>query len=637
MHDLNDLAAAASSSSAKDIAGAPGDLPMPDVLARFNALQWQFRHDNTIDPLAPLPEQPVQIFATTGSGMHVTRAVVYYTLDGTDPDTGSAQAPMEIDDVVWDARAGFLTQWRAVVPGQPEGTVVRYRLGGWRSGITDQNNNLPYVWAHDGQGFWFRFPGTKGITTFAYVVEDPRPALPDWMANAVIYHIFLDRFHPGTHGGAFRAGTGAHERHGGTLAGVRQSLPYLTELGVTCLWFSPLGPSETYHRYDTQDYFDIDPEIGTAVELRDLVAEAHRLGMRVWLDFVPSHSSWHHPAFQAAQLDRHAPTFGWFTFDEWPHEYRNFMGSSRYLPSLNTDDPGARAHLIDAARFWLRQFDVDGFRLDHAIGPGMDFWVALRTATETLKPDVALVGEVTDTPDCLRRYRGKLHGVLDFPLARALRLCFGAGSWNVSDLDHFLSAYERYMAAGPGRVSFLDNHDMDRFLWVAGNDTRRLKIAAICQFSLGATPVVYYGTEIGMTQESGAAESGFGGDAEARRDMPWDEARWDRDLLSFYQALIRLRRDEPAVYTGTRKTIHLDGENGTYAFARAVAYGDPGTPSTVTILNVSEQEREVRIPVQVGPDHVSCLLTSGHAPQITQKSDGVFVALAPMTAAILRL
>jgi glycosidase len=97
------------------------------------------------------------------------------------------------------------------------------------------------------------------------------------------------------------------------------------------------------------------------------------------------------------------------------------------------------------------------------------------------------------------------------------------------------------MASGPGRISFLDNHDMNRFLFVAGNDIERLKMAALCQFTLGAIPVIYYGTEVGMSQEM------FDGDVEARRDMPWKQDGWNLDLLSFYQALTRMRHSRPVL------------------------------------------------------------------------------------------
>lgn len=581
---------------ANDIATAPGDLPMPDIAARFFARLRQFRHDNAIEPLAPGPHASVAVTATTGTEMHLDQAVLFYTRDGSQPGVDSQSIRMDAAHVDWDPQAGYLTTWRAEVPGLPAGTVVRYRIGGWRAGVAAKPEQ-PDVWAHDGQGFWFKFPGESGITTFAYVVEEPKPPMPAWMDDAVIYHIFLDRFHPGTPDGRWSGETGLRTRHGGNLKGVREALPYLQKLGVTCLWLSPLHPAETYHRYDGIDFFEVDSDLGTLADMKDLVNHAHRVGMRIWLDFVPSHCSWRHPAFEMAQANREAPTSTWFTFNDWPNDYRSFLQVAKYLPSFDTQDAGARQYLIDAAVFWLTEIGVDGFRLDHAIAPSFDFWVAFRVATEAAKSDVVNAGEATDTPDCLRRYRGHLNGILDFPLARALRLSFGTGVWSLSTLDHFLGSYERFMADGPGRVSFLDNHDMDRFLWVAGNDVARLKMAALCQFSLSATPVVYYGTEIGMSQEAGASDPGSGGDAQARRDMQWDVAHWNDDLLDFYQRLIRLRRELPGLSRGRRTTVHLDEMAGSYGYLRTASMDGSVSPGDVLLLfNTGPEERTVALP-----------------------------------------
>ena len=633
----HDLSLPWSSSLDDDIATAPGDLPMPEVTARFAALGWQFRHDNTTTPLAPRPDEPVEVYATSGMNMHVLKAALYYTTDGSRPDADAPSLPMEIRGIEWAPRAGFITRWGTSIPGQPAGTAVRYRIGGWSTEASVASDAGPDVWANDGQGYWFRLPGEEGVTTFAYTIEPPRRPLPEWMNGAVIYHIFLDRFHPGTPDGAFEQGLEPRARHGGTLEGVRQALPYLVDLGVTCLWFSPLGPSETYHRYDTMDFFGVDPELGTAEELRELIREAHDHGIRIWLDFVPSHSSWHHPAFLAAQQDRSSPTYSWYTFDDWPHNYRSFLQSSRHLPSFNTEDAGARRHLIDAAMYWLREFDVDGYRIDHVIAAGMDFWVALRRATTAVKDDAVLVGEATDTPDCLRRYSGRLHGILDFPLARALRLTFGVGEWTLDQLDSFLTAYELYMADGPGTVSFLDNHDMDRFLWVAGNDVERLKIAAICQFTLSATPVLYYGTEIGLTQNQGAAQLGFGGDVEARGDMPWDQSAWNHGLHSFYQSLIGLRREEPALHGGPRHRIHLDSSRQTYTYVRTPSEERRDASSILVAFNLSPTQQVLAVKLREPTDSATCLLATRTVPGISVTAGGLDIVLAPLSAAILRV
>ncbi len=304
---------------ADDIATAPGFLPMPEITARVASRGAQFRHDNTLAPLAPLPDQPTEVWATSGEEAPLAGAALFYTTDGGLPDPASAtRALMEDVGVEWDPHAGYLTRWRGVVPAQPAGVTVRYRIGGWLTSAGGAAApTLPQVWAHDGQGFGFRLPGAAGITTFAYHVEPTGPALPAWVRDAVIYHILLDRFRIG---GAAQFATDADPQgiHGGTLRGVRDALPYLADLGVTCLWLSPLCASPSYHRYDATDYNAVDPILGSKDALRALTDAAHDRHMRVLMDFAPSHCSWEHSAFRAAQQDPAADTADWFTFEQWP-------------------------------------------------------------------------------------------------------------------------------------------------------------------------------------------------------------------------------------------------------------------------------------------------------------------------------
>jgi cyclomaltodextrinase / maltogenic alpha-amylase / neopullulanase len=620
----------------QEIATAPGDLPIAAVLARREALRRQFRHDNTIEPLAPRPDTPVAVDATCGEECWLERAVLYYTVDGGVPDLSSPSIVMTQATVEWEPRAGYLAHWQAVIPPQPAAAIVRYRIGGWKNGGPPLAT--PRLWAHDGQGFWFRFPGQYGISTFAYRVElpdGPGPSasahLPEWIRDAVVYQIFLDRFHPGSEDGSFPSNTQPRELHRGNLRGVRMAFPYLEELGVTCLWLSPISAAETYHRYDALDYYAIDPVLGTRSDLKGLVADAHGRGMRVIVDFVPSHLSWHHPAFDEARRDPNAPSVSWFTFYQWPDNYRSFLEAASSLPSLNVDDPGARAHIIGSAVHWMRDYGVDGFRLDHAIGPSMDFWVAFRAATQAANPDVFTVGEATDTPDSLRRFRQRLDSVLDFPLARALRLTFATSEWDVTRLDAFLQAYEDYMLSGPGRVSFLDNHDMDRFLAVAGGDVHRLKLAALCQFTLLPTPTVYYGTEIGMSQAALMSDAGSDGDAEARRDMIWDSSLWNHDLRVFYRELIRLRRSQSALTRGGSRTLHLHAEDGTYAYMRSETDADRGSSGVVIAFNLGDRERALQLSQLSGTTEI--LLATRDPSEMRQH--GSSLILPPGTGAAL--
>lgn len=542
------------------IASAPGDLPVSALQERLARKATQFRHDNTIRPTAPTPTQAVTVTATSGAAVNLTRAELWYTTDGSWPSPHSPCIPMTPADMEWTPLTRFVNQWQAVIPPQPDGTTVRYKIAGYTA-----DSPTPTHFAHDGSGFWF-YLGEKGITTFAYRVKEQPKTLPDWMADAVIYQIFLDRFHPGTADGAFPPDLNPNARHGGTLRGVTQSLSHISGLGFNCLWLSPLGPSETYHRYDQTDFFGVDPDLGTEADLRELVSAAHQLGMRLILDFVPSHCSWDMPEFAAARRDQNADTYSWFVFDEWPNKYRCFMNAFPRLVSFNSEDEGARRYLIDSALYWLNDMGFDGLRLDHSIGHGMDFWVQFSNELERARPDVALFGEATDTPDNLRRYHGRLQGYLDFPLAQALRLSFGRGYWGVGELAGALEANHRYMQDGPGRVTFFDNHDMNRFLFEAGNDPRRLKLAALCLLTLPYTPVIYYGTEIGLPQVQDKDAAGWGGDSEIRRDMIWDTAQWDTDLLIFFNELIGLRHRYRALRRGAWRPFILDAEKQVYGY-----------------------------------------------------------------------
>ncbi len=138
---------------------------------------------------------------------------------------------------------------------------------------------------------------------------------------------------------------------------------------------------------------------------------------------------------------------------------------------------------------------------------------------------------------------------------------------------------------------------MNHFLLVAGDDTNRLKLAALCQFSLSKTPIIYYGTEIGMTQQLDKDAHGFGGDSKVRYDMPWNEAEWGKDLLTFYQKLIRVRHENPVLRRGHRHRLHLDDETSTYVYANTLHNSDQIHPNDViTIFNLSETTQTITRP-----------------------------------------
>ncbi|MFW6288993.1 MAG: alpha-amylase family glycosyl hydrolase, partial [Spirochaetota bacterium] len=249
-------------SDQRDIATAPGDLPTDEIVRRHQMVRHQFRHENTTRPLAPRPGDEVAVDAYAGVGAAIDRAEIRYTTDGTLPGDESRLAAMRYEGAEWSPFAGGVGRWVGLIPAQREGTVVRYRI----DGFTPDGRRLP---AQDGQGFWYRYPPETGVTVFAYRVRSG-PVSPPWLAEAVIYQIFVDRFRRGS--GRFRNSADLQAKHGGELSGIIDALPYLEELGVNCVWLSPVGPAPSYHRYDTTDYFDVDPILGDLETFRALTA-----------------------------------------------------------------------------------------------------------------------------------------------------------------------------------------------------------------------------------------------------------------------------------------------------------------------------------------------------------------------------
>jgi glycosidase len=206
------------------------------------------------------------------------------------------------------------------------------------------------------------------------------------------------------------------------------------------------------------------------------------------------------------------------------------------MPEVNLANPAARDWMIENARFWLRTFDVDGFRLDYANGPGPSFWAHFNRACKAVKADCYCFGEVIDAPDQIGGYIGRLDGVLDFQLNDELRKTFGWQSQSRADYDRFITAHLQHFPRDFVMPAFIDNHDMNRFMTIANNDRSALLAALAALLELPNPPVIYYGTEIGLTQ----IDDGQEGLHLSRVPMRWDEPQ-DIELLNRVRGLIMQR------------------------------------------------------------------------------------------------
>jgi hypothetical protein len=521
-------------------------------LTHHRAARRGLQHGNDLAPRDPLPGQPVTVTVRVGQDLDADSVACYYTVDGSEPAgsrgmaTNGAVLFLQPEEFAWDTLAwGYGAAWRGTLPAQPEATRIRYRIGAWHGDAPELFADWPRVLdvVEAAAHAFFHGPslpvptvqGAGGGRTFVCPVDRLGP--PDWARRAVIYQIFVDRFSPGA-GRDWRQTTDLRAVWGGTLWGVAEKLDHIAALGADCIWLTPIFASTSHHGYDAVDPMRVEPRLGGEQALAALVDRAHALGIRIVLDMVCNHVSDRHPTFRAAQADPQSPYRRWFTFDDSAIGYRTFSGVAS-MPEVNVADAGARTWLIDIARYWLREFDIDGYRLDYANGPGPDFWADFWTACKAERPDCYCFGEVIDAPDVQRTYVGRLDGCLDFHAGEMLRRTYAFRTRTEDDLARFLARHGRYFPHNFLMPTFIDNHDMDRFLYIAGGDVDALRRAVAVQMQLPGPPIIFYGTEVGLTQAAGK-DDGLGLDV-CRVPMAWGEGQ-DRSLFAFYQEQIRERR-----------------------------------------------------------------------------------------------
>ena len=261
--------------------------------------------------------------------------------------------------------------------------------------------------------------------------------------------------------------------------------------------------------------------------------------------------------------------------------------------------------------------------MDYSIGPSPDFYAEFRRVTRAAKPDCWTFGEAIDPPDSQLTFEGGMDGSLDFIMLDALRHAFILGDWDGPRLAEFLDRHEAYFPATFSRPSFLDNHDMSRFLWLAKGDTRKLKLAALCQFTLSGAPIIYYGTEIGLSQVRDMRQNGRMIHEEARLPMPWDEQ--DLDLLEFYSRLCKIRVEETPLRGRTRELLQAKGPLLVYRRR------DPNG-SLVCVLNLSDQPVDV---VLEGPESALVHTTSPEC-RISPESGAKRIHLPAYGGALLK-
>lgn len=387
-----------------------------------------------------------------------------------------------------------------------------------------------------------------------------RFAAPAWTRDAVVYNIFPDSFAAGKR----LAPNGAPPCRGGTVRGVTENLDYIASLGFNCIYLNPIFAARSYHRYDTLDYYRIDPHMGAEDDLRDLVRRAHALGIRVILDGVFNHVSSDHPFFrdvlEKGRASRYYSCF--YALPETPRlpaagELPGYTCFSYVadMPKTNTADPFLRQYFCDVGAYWVRKFDVDGWRLDVANELDDGFLRAFRASVKAAKSDALIVGEVWENA---AHYLGgdMLDSAMNYDFRRYCRRFFAEQTVDAETFDTNVSTLLlRYNEnALFAQFNLLDSHDVSRFLSLCGGKTERMELAVLLQMTFPGMPCVFYGDEKGLCGES---------EPEYRRPMAWDASS---PLEEVYRRMIALRKTHPALRYGSFHTELACG--GVYRYSR---------------------------------------------------------------------
>jgi glycosidase len=396
----------------------------------------------------------------------------------------------------------------------------------------------------------------------------------------------------------------------GDFNGLTGKLDYLKELGIGGIWLMPIMPSPTYHKYDVVNYKAVDPEYGTQADFQNLVAEAHKRGIRILVDLIVNHTGSDHPWFKSAiegkdnpyrdyyvwankdsireQISKKTTSLDSDNITQWhpvngdtlsEHYYGFFWGG---MPDLNLDNPKVKQEFVDIGKYWLSEMNVDGFRLDAAkhifptdrAADNHSFWIWFRDEMQKIKPEVYLVGEVWSKAEDVAPYLQGLPALFNFDMGYAITQVVKSGADTIDLIGTYKKISDYYSKNTNEFIdaTFLKNHDQNRILSELDGDIGKARVAAGILFTLPGTPYVYYGEEIGML--------GMKPDQYIREPFLWDydvkdqvQTRWEESRYSNDQTvmpLVKQKEDPGSLYNFYKKFIHYRNSSKTLTYGSIV-------------------------------------------------------------------
>lgn len=429
------------------------------------------------------------------------------------------------------------------------------------------NGEIAYVNAY---GISAKEP-EDGYFEFLYANENDIFQVPDWSKGNIYYQIFPERFCNGNKENDRKdcvawGSTPTRDNYmGGDIKGITDKIGYLKDLGIECIYLNPIFKADFNHKYATTDYYEIDPEFGTKDEFRELVKTCHKNGIRIILDGVFNHSGVHFKPFMDLLKNQEKSRYkDWYLVTKYPvsisHHCYECVGAYKWMPRLNTSNKEVRKYILHVMEYWLEEFNIDGWRLDVADEVDSLVWQEARILIKSKYPDKLLLGE-TWGYGCDMLQGNSMDSVMNYVFRDAALDYFAYEKIGAKEFDHRIN---QMLAAYPKEnnhalYNLLDSHDTDRFLTLCGENINKFKLAVAFQFFMLGSPAIYYGDEIGMTG---------GNDPDCRKAMIWDTEKQNKELLSWYKWLIRVRKEHNCIKLGDYRTVLCDEEKNLFGFVR---------------------------------------------------------------------
>ena len=469
----------------------------------------------------------------------------------------------------------------------------------------------------DDTAYYFCFPFINKIDVFD---------APKWVQDTVWYQIFPERFAngdqkndpPGTLPWGSTEPTPVNF-FGGDFEGVIEHIDYLVELGITGIYFTPIFKAHSNHKYDTIDYMEIDPQFGDKETFKRLIDVCHKNGIKVMLDAVFNHSGYYFPQFQDVLKNQDKSIYkNWFHLKDFPivtepiPNYDTFAFVSS-MPKLNTENADVKNYLLEVGRYWVREFNIDGWRLDVANEVDHQFWREFRQAVKEIKEDVYILGEIWH--DSMPWLQGdQFDAVMNYPFTTGALNYFAKDEINAEKFTNIISNVLHSYPTNVNEVAFnlLDSHDTPRILTICKDNKEKLKLLYVFQLSFTGAPCIYYGDEIGMTG---------GQDPGCRKCMEWNKENQDLDLFEHVKKLIQLRKENSTFTANDIQFLEANNETNLLIYTKT-----DRELETIFILNNSDKELDVEIPINMKGKNVVDLWTG---ELFTPVSDKLHQPLSP--------